>query len=128
MTEKTIWVRVGASADVERAMKWVRRLAKAEGHSGDIPVMLLIGSFENHWAQVSFADEYNVSEAALGAIIDHFGDCNVQVQIETDGTGKQLERVAGSLEEITRYLKDLSNCVVEHQGRSILCVADAAGQ
>lgn len=77
------WVRVGASADAERAMKWVRRLAKAEGAAGDIPVMLLIGSFE---------------------------------------------RVAGSLEEITRYLKDFSNCVVEHQGRSILCVADAAGQ
>lgn len=128
MTEKTIWVRVGASADVERAMKWVRRLAKAEDAAGDIPVMLLIGSFEKHWAQVSFADECNVSEAALGAILDHFGDCNVQVQIETEGTGKQLEMVAGSLEEITRYLKDLSNCVVEHQGRSILCVADAAGQ
>lgn len=128
MTEKTIWVRVGASADIERAMKWVRRLTTAEGHSGDIPVMLLIGSFEKHWAQVSLADEYNVSEVALGAIIDHFGDCNVQVQIETDGTGRQLERVAGSLEEITRYLKDLSNCVVEHQGRSILCVADAAKQ
>lgn len=33
MTEKTIWVRVGASADIERAMKWVRRLAKAEGQT-----------------------------------------------------------------------------------------------
>lgn len=123
MTEKTIWIRLGANTEKEEAMEWLLHLAE-EGLAGEIPVVLIKGTDRTMLSHV-----YDVDDAAWIAIVEKFGERNVKLQGEEcelsgDGSAYNLERIADSLEEIAECLKDLGDCVFERSGKSFLMVAD----